>query len=84
MAMYELSFGFRRPYQVLGGFSTVEHTIERDGVDGRPQWMQGCVPPLWTIRLSLQNSWPPFSKATSSRVRESFTQLVPLEPLLME
>jgi len=43
MAMYELSFGFRQPYQVLGGSSAVDHTTERNEVDGDPQWMQGCV-----------------------------------------
>ena len=53
MAMYELNFGFRQPYQVLGGSFTIDHSVERNGVDGGPQWMQGYVPPLWTIRWSL-------------------------------
>ena len=46
MAMYELSFGFRQPYQVLGGSFAVDHTIEWQEVDGDPQWMRECVLPL--------------------------------------
>ena len=56
MAMYELSFGFRQPYQVLGGYFAVDHTIERNEVDGGRQWMQGYLPPLWTIKSISQNS----------------------------
>jgi hypothetical protein len=46
MAMYELSFGFRQPYQVIGEVFLVDQTIERKEIDGGPQWMRECVPPL--------------------------------------
>lgn len=36
MAMYELSFRFRQPYQVLGGSFVVSRTIERQEVDAWP------------------------------------------------